>query len=149
MSKREKNERTFTRNGKKLYKYYANSPYWDWLFHKTKGGNDGGGVNELKEPLSANPDICEENSFAFMYKEDKINRERKEVLKHILRAAIQKAGLSKQEKIVIQKVIYDGVRVGELAKELGLAHNTISTVLKRATIKIAEKVKTLVDKYEI
>jgi len=139
--------RTFTKKGKKLYKYFSNSPYWDWLFNHSR--SEGTGVSEHREPAQANPDISEEGSLLELYKHQQEIDQRKETLKYILRTAIENCGLAEQEKVVIQRVIYDGVPVVEVAKELKIQHSAVSHAINRAVNKIKRKIKTLAHKFDI
>ena len=143
-----KRNRIFTTKGKKLYKYFAGSPYWDWLFNRGMNEKGSGNVDH-REPSIANPDVSEEGSLNNLHKDQQEIEQRKETLKYILRTAIENCGLAEQERIVVQRVIYDAMPTTEVAKELNIDHSAVSHAMKRAVKKIKRKVKTLAHTFEI
>lgn len=147
MAERRKN-RIFTKKSDKLHRMYSGSPYWNWLF-KYMRDNSNSGVEELREPDRAKADLSEEGSLLELYKDQQKIEERKNTLKYILRTAIENCGLAEQERIVVQRIIYDNIPTVEVAKELNVDHSAVSHALKRAIEKIKRKVKTLAHKFEI
>lgn len=146
MSRKRKNERTFVKIGKdRLSDYYASSPYWDSLF-KGQGKNEDGTLQESK---FSNPDISEEGSLSEFYRQQAELRDRKDNLKYLLQVAIHNCGLADQERVVIQRVIYDRVPAVDVAKELHITKQAVSDAMNRAVEKIKRKMKILTLQHEI
>lgn len=144
MERKRNKERPFVKKGKK--KAYTGSAYWDSVVGHSRIENTS---NRPEETKFANPDISEEGSLFELYKEQKEIRDRKDNLKHLMKIAVRNCGLSPQEAVVVQRVIYDQVPAVDVAKQMQVSKQAVSDAMRRATVKIQKKVKILTLQYGI
>lgn len=120
------------------------SPYWDFMLNDSRG--QGEGLDDRQEDALANPDVLSEDAAL-------TNRPLSEVGKLMLQA-IQEAmiDLTPQQQSII-RLMHEGVwseKEGQLlyteqaiAQTLGIARQTVNTILTRVKTKIRRKYEIL------
>ncbi len=134
MSKLVKVQKTQIRRINKNDKVgYERSPYWNFLSRQANSGDpydNRTGMQELKEPVQANPDSLSEDSALYH-----VTEEQKETQK-MVRRAIKRAKLSARERQVLEMSMYTVRTQKDIADILGITQPVISIYYKRALLKI-------------